>query len=255
MSESELIAAAEEVADCCQITSGVGAAVGDLRGPVERSAAANNERSDRLIGMNPGRKSHGCCAVEIKSPAGKTKCRAVDHAWRKDMRLADAYHLLAQRYIHEADGVARRGVRLAIITAINSRKCVAGRKYLVETSCAEIFPNVLQGITKGFGNSAWRSRRSQNFGAICHWPECEQGLNTCNSPGARSGVGHQSKVAQTQDLPEAFIVCEKERLVLDDRTATRGAENIALKTRNVTVIEIVPGIECAVTQELVDGAM
>src|ERR1700681_3070964 len=157
MSEGELIAGAEEVADRCQIASGVGAAVGDLRGPVERGAAANNEGADGLIGMNPAGQSDSCSTVEIKSPARKTKCRAVDHTWRKDMSLADAYHLLAQRYIHEADGIARRGVRLAIVNGINSRKGVVGRKYLVETSGSEIFPNALQGITKGFGNPAGRS--------------------------------------------------------------------------------------------------
>src|SRR6202011_4842043 len=154
MSEGELIAAAEEIADRCQIASGVGASVGDLRGPVERGAAANNECADRLIGMNPAGQSDSCSTVEIKSAARKTKCRAVDHAWRKDMGLAEAYHLLAQRYIHEADGVACRGVRLAIVTGINSRKGVVGRKYLIETSGTEIFPNVLEGITKGFGNPA-----------------------------------------------------------------------------------------------------
>src|ERR1700681_1099802 len=154
MSEGELIAGAEEVADRCQIASGVGAAVGDLRGPVERGAAANNEGADGLIGMNPAGQSDGSSTVEIKSAARKTKCRAVDHARRKHMGLAEAYHLLAQRYIHEADGIARRGVRLAIVSGVHRRKCVVGREYLVETSGSEIFPNVLQRITKGFGNSA-----------------------------------------------------------------------------------------------------
>src|SRR6202790_2308807 len=154
MSEGELVATAEKVADCRQIASGVGAAVGDLRGPVERGAAANNEGADGLIGMNPAGQSDSCSTVEIKSPARKTKCRAVDHAWRKDMSLADAYHLLAQRYIHEAHGVACRGVRFAIVSGVHRRKCVVGREYLVETSGSEIFANVVQRITKGFGNSA-----------------------------------------------------------------------------------------------------
>src|ERR1700676_2992171 len=146
MSEGELIAGAEEVADRCQIASGVGAAVGDLRGPVERGAAANNEGADGLIGMNPAGQSDGSSTVEIKSAARKTKCRAVDHARRRHMGLADAYHVLAQRYIHEAHGIGRRGARLAIVTGISSRKGVVGRKCLVETSGCEIFPNALQGI-------------------------------------------------------------------------------------------------------------
>src|SRR6266849_4399903 len=53
MCQRDLIAAAEEVTHRSQITSGIRAAICDLRCSVERSAAADNNGADGLIGMNP----------------------------------------------------------------------------------------------------------------------------------------------------------------------------------------------------------
>src|SRR2546429_9724073 len=65
-------------------------------------------------------------------------------------------------------------------------------------------------------------------------------------PSACVAVRHQGHPAESQVLPEAFIVSEEECLALDDRSAKRTAEYAALKLRNGSLIEIISRVQRAV---------
>src|ERR1700733_102166 len=108
VSDGNLIGAGEEVADGGEIAARIRAAVGDLRGAVERGASTDDERADGLIGVNPAGKIDGRSAVEEKCSARETECGAIDHARRKDVRLGQADHLFAQASCDEADGIRSR---------------------------------------------------------------------------------------------------------------------------------------------------
>src|SRR5207248_2623945 len=64
-------------------------------------------------------------------------------------------------------------------------------------------------------------------------------------------VRHQRHTAQSQMLPEAFIVSEQECFALDDRSAKGTAEYVALKLRNGSLVEIISRVQRAVAQKFV----
>ena len=111
---------------------------------------------------------------------------------------------------------------------------------------------MLQGIAEGLGDSARRSGGGQEFGAIRNRPEREQRPDARGRVGPRGVVWDQREIAQTQALPEAFVVREDEGLVFDDRTAGGGAKHVALEVRDVAVIEKVARVEGAVAHEFVE---
>src|ERR1700753_3951587 len=110
---------------------------------------------------------------------------------------------------------------------------------------------MLDWIAEGFCYAALGAVGIEKLGAVCDGPKCKKRLNA--RYGLRTGciVGYEREIAETQRLAEAFVVGEEKGLVLDDRTAGGGAENVAFEMRNIAVIEEVASVERAVAQEFV----
>src|SRR5579864_3790328 len=72
-----------------------------------------------------------------------------------------------------------------------------------------------------------------------------------------AGGGRQDRIYQrdSQPLAQSLIVDEEKGVVFDDGTANRSAELIPFESRYGRSIEEVPGVERAVAEELVRGAV
>ena len=105
-----LIGGRKQIARRGEIASRVGAAVGELRSAVERGAAANHDGAHRLARMNPaaGTAPSVVSAIKVETPAGKSEGRLVEKVGGKDVRFAQARHLLAQENIDEGERIAGR---------------------------------------------------------------------------------------------------------------------------------------------------
>ena len=53
--EREMVFGGKQIAHRAEVASGIRAAVGDLRGSIQRGAAADDYSADGLAGINPGR--------------------------------------------------------------------------------------------------------------------------------------------------------------------------------------------------------
>src|SRR2546421_4675385 len=123
-------------------------------------------------------------------------------------------------------------------------------------------------MAKGFGNPL------PEVGTVRHRPQIEErsragGYADAYETGGRARVGsgsdgaawqepsacvavrHQRHTAQSQVLPEAFIVSKEECLALDDRSAKGTSEYVALKLRNASLVEIISRVQRAVAQKFV----
>src|ERR1700722_11452266 len=117
-----LVFAGEEIARRRQIAARVCSPVGDLRRAVTRSTSANDPRANWLSFIYPAGQVHGGPAIEIESATRKAERGAIDDVGGEDMRLTQTHHLFAQENIREADGVACRRMRVAVVDGINNRK-------------------------------------------------------------------------------------------------------------------------------------
>src|SRR2546429_5309620 len=68
-------------------------------------------------------------------------------------------------------------------------------------------------------------------------------------------IGNQSHIAQGKVLAETFVVSKKKQFAFLNRTTKFPSKDIALKLRNRSLIKVVPGIQSAVAQEFVGGAV
>ena len=93
------------------------------------------------------------------------------------MRLTERNHLLSQKNVVNSERIVARRMRRAVVDSVNSGEGIFVRKRFVEARGSEIFPHVLHGIGESFGDSAWRSRGGQKFGAIGYGPQSEQRAN------------------------------------------------------------------------------
>src|SRR5258708_21722107 len=205
--------------------------------------------------MNPARQRRSRAAVEVERSAREPEGRAVQKMRRKDMRFTKAHHLLSQENAGEAQGIVGRRMRLAVVCGVHAGVRVTVREVLVHSRGAKVLADPLPGVAEGFSNSTWRSRGGWNFRAIGDRPQREQRPDARHSAGARCGVRDQREIAKSQRLPKAFVVPEQKRLVLAQWTAQRSTELIALKLRDVPVVEEVPRVQCAVPDEFIDVAV
>src|ERR1700744_1035623 len=137
-------------------------------------------------------------------------------------------------------------MRIAIVRRINGRQRIVRRKILIDASRSEIFSNVLDRIAERFGDTARSAIRVKQLRPIGDGPQCEKRLNARHRLPPRSVVRDEREIAQSKRLTESFIIREEKRLVLHYRTTHRRAKHVALKMRNVAVVEKVPRVERAV---------
>src|SRR5690349_17937708 len=110
---------------------------------------------------------------------------------------------------------------LAVVHGVHGGKGILVRENLIQPHGSEILTNPLQGIAESLGDPARCSRGGEEFRAVWLWPQSQERLDTRDSAGPRSGIGHEGQIAQAESLPEAFVVSEQEGLIPADR-ATEG---------------------------------
>src|SRR5690349_7612249 len=73
----------------------------------------------------------------------------------------------------------------------------------------------------------------------------------------RASIGrrHHVNIGDIQRLSQTLIVAENKSRVLTDRASRAASELVALKWRNPRAVEVIPGVEGAVPNELVCRAM
>src|SRR5215470_16823574 len=108
---------------------------------------------------------------------------------------------------------------LAVIGSIGQGQGIVVRKQLIEANGSEILANRLDGVAEGLGDTARITRRGQQFPSVCGRPERQQGLDARIRAGSGRIVGDKRKVAQSQVLPQTFVISKNEALVLAKRAA------------------------------------
>src|SRR3984957_17083156 len=146
-------------------------------------------------------------------------------------------------------------MRIAVVRSVNGRQCVVGREVLIYASGPEIFADVLDRVAEGFSDAARSTVGVEQFGTIGNRPQGEERLNARHRFRARSVVWDKGGIPEDEGLAGYFIVREEKCLIFHDWPTNRCAKNVALKVRNVPVVEEVACIERAVAQKFVSRSM
>ena len=98
---------------------------------------------------------------------------------------------------------------------------------------------------------------SRSSGPLAMGQRLSEAACTAGDGGWRgeAGVGDEGDVGDAEVLAVAFVVGEEEELVVPDGAAERGAEVVALELGDAGLVEVVAGVEEAVAEELVGGAV
>ena len=76
-----------------------------------------------------------------------------------------------------------------------------------------------------------------------------------DSSGARGIVRNKADRAQTEMLAVTFVVTKSEQLVVAQRAAERRAKVIALKLRDLCLVEIIACVQRAIAQKFIHRAV
>src|SRR5713101_9726507 len=200
-------------------------------------------------------------------------CREFIHdVRRKDVKFRQRQNLGPLREIEQAEGILSRRRAVAIVQSVGGIEAVPVRKRMVDANGGEVFPDRVGGIVERARGAGEQSVLEQ-FVPVRVRPQIEirrdPRRNADIDPtGWRAGtwsgsddiarqeplpclrIGHDRHAAQSELLPESFVVPEDKSLVLAERTAGGTAELVSLERWNRVTIKKVPGIEGAVAQEL-----
>jgi len=121
--DGDMIVVGEQVAHRCQIASGIRSGEADLRRSVQRGAAADDQRADR-VAFYPAWNIHGRVAGEEITGAGESDPRGIQEPRRKNVLLLQAGDLLPKRLYDTAQRVHRRSIVGAVIHRVNPKQRV-----------------------------------------------------------------------------------------------------------------------------------
>ncbi len=167
------------------------------------------------------------------------------------MRFFKAENLFSESYLVGAEGVERGGGEIvAVVRGVDGGERILGRENVVDARGAEVFADGLQRTAENLRDAAEIGGARRRSG-----PEIEQRLDAGSGGGAGGCVGDEGGGGLVQMLAKAFIVGEEESLVGSERTASGGAELVALERRSGALVEEVGGVEGVVAQEFKGSAM
>ena len=247
----------EEVAGDGVVGAGVGSGGGDGGGSVGGSGAGDDDGVGGDAGADRGREGllgRRDVAGEVEAGAGEAEAGDVDEVGREDVVLFGAEDLLAEVFFDVGVGVGGGRDGVGVVDGVDGVEGVVGGEVGVEAGGAEVFADVLGSGADVLGDTGVDAVLG-DLGAVGDGPEVEQRLDAGDGGGAGGGVGDEGDEGLAEVLAVAFVVGEEEELVLAEGATEGGAEVVALELGDAGAVEVVAGVEVAVAEELVDGAV
>ena len=174
------------------------------------------------------------------------------------MGFLHAHYLAAKQSGGCESWVVKRRKAEPVVYGIRSSEDVLIRDVVIESHRAEILPNLLFGIRKGLGKTTPQILAIGQWIQVVHkgqhgWIQVGNLNQSATRPGRQQTaprvlIRNNGQAAESQPLPEPFVVAKQEHLVPLDRASERSSKLVPSKGRDVVLIEEVLGIQYVIAQ-------